>query len=177
MYLIPPMDEDPPPEYVAFVAAHLHPLRAETERLVGGDPEGTYLYMEVLTDLAGHWRRLAWRSWLTHRDEATAYLTRRLVTRTKQWRDDQIYEVDVRVISQPPPVPLRGPVSVALRKAVLLPGTARSGVIAVADASIAWVHAYRKQQWHRAGRLIAGGIFLVGSMIQYMSWLSTGSGG
>jgi hypothetical protein len=177
MYLIPPMDDEPPPEYVAFVAAHLSALRAETERLVGGDPEGAHLYMEVLTDLAGHWRRLAWRSWLNRRDEAAAYLTRRLATRTKQWRDDQIYEVDVRVVGKPSPVPPRGPVSVALRKASVLPGTARSDVIAVADAGIAWVHAYRRQQWHRAGRLIAGGIFLVGSMIQYMSWLSTGSGG
>lgn len=175
MYLIPPMDEDPPPEYVAFVAAHLRPLRAETDRLVGGDPEGGHLYMEVLTDLAGHWRRLAWRGWLSRRDEAGAYLMRRLATRTKQWRDDQIYEVDVRVVGKPLPVPLRGPVSVALRKAALLPGTARSGVIPVADAGIAWVHAYRRQQWHRAGRLIAGGIVLVATMIQFMSWLSTGS--
>jgi hypothetical protein len=176
MYLIPPMDEEPPPEYVAFVAAHLCPLRAETERLVGGDPEGAHLYMEVLTDLAGHWRRLAWQSWLGRRDTATEYLTRRLAVRTKQWREDQIYEVDVRVLHKPSSVSLRGPESLALRKAALLPGTARSGVIPVADAGIAWVHAYRKQQWHRIGRLVAGGIFLVGSMIQYMSWLSAGSG-
>jgi hypothetical protein len=36
------------------------------------------------------------------------------------------------------------------------------------------VHAYRKQQWHRVGRLVATGILLVGGMIQYMSWLSAG---
>jgi len=176
MYVIPPMDEEPPPEYVAFVAAHLHALHAETDRLVGGDREGAHLYMEVLTDLAGHWRRLAWQGRLARRDVAAEYLQRRLAARTRQWREDQIYEVDVRVTGNPSPAPLRGPASVALRKAGLLPGTARSGVVPVADAGIAWVHAYRKQQWHRAGRLVTGGILLVGSMIQYMSWLSTGSG-
>ena len=175
MYLIPPMDEEPPPEYVAFVAAHLRPLRAETDRLVGGDPEGGHLYMDVLTDLAGHWRRLAWRAWLSRHDEAAAYLHRRLVTRAKQWRDDQIYEVEVQVLRNPSPVPLRGPVSVAFRKAAIIPGTARSGVIPVADAGIAWVHAYRRQQWHRIGRMIAASVLLLGSMIQYMSWLSAGS--
>lgn len=173
MYLIPPMDEEPPPEYVAFVADHLGPLRAETDRLVGGDPEGGYLYMDVLTDLAGHWRRLAWRAWLSHRDEATSYLHRRLAARAKQWRDDQIYEVDVRVVRNPSPLPLPGPVSVALRKATVLPGTARRDVLPVAEAGIAWVHAYRKQEWHRIGRLIAGSILLVGTMIQCMSWLTT----
>ncbi|MGX6601137.1 hypothetical protein ACWKSP_03225 [Micromonosporaceae bacterium Da 78-11] len=175
MYLIAPMDPEPPPEYVAFVADHLRPLRRETERLVGGDPEGAHLYMDVLADLAGHWRRLAWQSWLRRRDVASEYLLRRLTERTRQWRDEQIYEVDVRVVGRPASVPLSGPASLALRKAALLPGTARSGVIPVADASIAWVHAYRRHQWRRIGRLVTGGILLIGGMVQYMSWLSTGS--
>jgi hypothetical protein len=174
MYLIPPMDEEPPPEYVAFVAAHLSSLRQEAQRLVGGDPEGGHLYQEVLIDLAGHWRRLAWQSRLTGRDAAAEYLTRRLAARTRQWRDDQIYEVDVRVIATAPSQPGHSTAaSLALRKAAVLPGTARSAVVPAADAGIAWVHAYRRQQWHRIGRLVAGGVILVGGMIQYMSWLST----
>ena len=101
---------------------------------------------------------------------------RRLAARTKQWRDEQIYEVDVRVL---PPSTVGPPgaatASLALRKAAVLPGTARSGVVAVADAGIAWVHAYQRQQWRRVGRLVAAGILLVGGMIQFMSTLSPGS--
>jgi hypothetical protein len=173
MYLVPPMDDEPPPAYVVFVADHLAELRRETARLVGGDAEGSHLYMDVLADIAGHWRRLCWRSRLTGRDASGDYLRRRLANRTKQWREDQIYEVDVRVL---PPVPSYAPIrdraSLALRKAALLPGTERAGVGPVADAGIAWVHAYRRQQWHRLGRLIAGSILLVGGIIQYVSWLS-----
>lgn len=176
MYLIPPMDDEPPPGYVAFVVSHLGELRRETDRLVGGDTEAAHLYLDVLADVAGHWRRLCWQSRWTRSDAIDDYLRRRLAARTKQWRDDQIYEVDVRVMRQPVLIPVSvATASLALRKAAVLPGTARSGVIATADAGIAWVHAYRRQQWHRAVRLVAAVVLLVGGMIQYMSSLSTGS--
>ena len=176
MYLVPPMDDDPPPEYVAFVAGHLATLRQETDRLVGGDPEGGHLYMEVLADVAGHWRRLRWWSWLAGKDAPAEYMSRRLAFRTKHWRDEQIYEVDVRVLRTQPYFQLHGPgQTLALRKAGVLPDTVRAGAVPRADACIAWVHAQRKEQWHRVGRLVATGILLVGGMIQYMSWLSTGS--
>jgi hypothetical protein len=173
MHLVPPMDDEPPPAYVAFVAVHLDRLRRETTRLVGGDPEGMHLYMEVLTDVAGHWRRLAWLCRLGRPRAAEDYLQRRLASRTKQWRDDQIYEVDVRVLGHPSLVTDGGPAaSLALRKAAVLPGTARAGVVPVADAGIAWVHAYRRQQWHRLGRLFVTAILVVGALIQYLTWLS-----
>ncbi len=173
MYLVPPMDDEPPPEFVAFVVAHLAELRRETDRLVGGDREAGHLYMDVLADVAGHWRRLRWRSRLTHDDAASAYLWHRLAQRTKQWREDQVYEVDVRVLRPPQlfPVSLPGG-SLALRKAGVLPGTVRDGLLAVADAGIAWVHAYRRCQWRRVGRAIVFGVLLIGSMIQVMSALS-----
>jgi len=174
MYLVPPMDEDPPPEFVAFVAGHLGALRRETDRLVGGDPEGAHIYMEVLADVAGHWRRLIWWGRLARRDKATEYLQNRLTARTKQWRDQQIYDVDIRVLRQHASVPMSVTASMALRKAEVLPGTVRSGAVPYADAGIAWVQAYRKQEWHRIGRLVVSGILLVGGMIQTMSWLSAG---
>lgn len=175
MYLIPPMDDEPPPGYVDFVAAHLGELRRETDRLVGGDTEAAHLYLDVLVDVAGHWRRLCWLSRWTRHDAIDEYLRRRLSARTKQWREDQIYEVDVRVLQRPALVPVGATASLALRKAAVIPGTARSGVIATADAGIAWVQAYRRQQWHRMVRLIAATILLIGGLLQYMSWLSTGS--
>ena len=175
MYLVPPMDDDPPAEFVAFVACHLDELRRETDRLVGGDPEAGHIYLDVLADVAGHWRRLRWWGRLAGGDRATAYLQSRLATRTRQWRDDQVYDVDIRVMRQqvwlPPSATTR---SMALRKASLLPDTARTSAIPYADAGIAWVQAYKKQQWHRVGRLVVTGILLVGGMIQYMSVLSAG---
>ncbi|GAA0512481.1 hypothetical protein Ade02nite_43680 [Paractinoplanes deccanensis] len=179
MYLVPPMDDEPPPDYVTFVALHVSDLRRETTRLVGGDHEAAHLYMDVLADVACHWRRLTWRRRLLgHPHAARDYMTKRLATRTKQWRDDQIYEVDVRVM--PPPLAMYrrggGPTaSLALRKADLVPDTHRTGVEATADAAIAWVQAYRRQLWHRAGRLIAGGILLIATMIQFMTSISPDS--
>ncbi|MEU4240357.1 hypothetical protein [Actinoplanes sp. NPDC026619] len=175
MYLVPPMDDDPPPEFVTFVTGHLAALRHETDRLVGGDFEAAHLYMDVLTDVAGHWRRLYWWGRLAGKDTATAYLERRLAHRTKQWRDEQIYEVDIRVLRTQIYLPAApsSRTSLALRKATILPSTARSATASMADAGIAWVKAYRKSEWHRIGRLAATGILLVGGMIQYMSWLSS----
>jgi hypothetical protein len=175
MYLVPPMDDEPPAEFLAFVASHLAELRAETRRLVGGDAEGNHLYLDVLADIAGHWRRLCWRSRLLRRDMVTEYMLHRLAVRTKDWRDDQIYGVDVRVMRRPSLLPdsRSAAASLALRKAAVLPGTVRGGRLSIADAGIAWVHAYRRQQWHRVGRLVAGSVLLVGGMIQYLSMLST----
>ncbi|MFC7531302.1 hypothetical protein [Actinoplanes sp. GCM10030250] len=177
MHFIPPMDDEPPPEYVAFVTAHVHGLRAESARLVGGASVSGAIYLDVLTDVAGHWRRLHWWGRLTGSDAAGAYLRRRLTARSAQWREDQVYEVSVSVLR--PVSPLGRPVthsgSLALRKAALLPGTARASrsLDALADAEIAWVHAWRRSQWRGVLRVVIGGVLLIGGMIQYFSWLST----
>jgi hypothetical protein len=176
MHLIPPMADEPPPAYVSFVATHVGDLRRETDRLVGGDFEGGHLYMDALADVAGHWRRLCLLSRLRGRDEAAGYLLRRLATRTEQWRKEQIYEVDIRVL-RAPAFAVSSPVaSLALRKAAVLPGTARAGVVvALADAEIAWVHAYRRQQWRGLGRLMVGCVLIFTAFVQYFTWLSTPS--
>jgi hypothetical protein len=175
MYLIAPMEDEPPQAYIRFVTTHLDELRIETDRQVGGDAEGGHLYIDALADVAGHWRRLCWLSRLRRRDAPAEYLHRRLATLTRRWRDEQIYEVDVRVLRQSIFMPARPAVSLALRKAAVLPGTARSGVVALADAEIAWVQAYRRQQWRSIGRLAITVVLVVGVLIQCMSWLSTPS--
>jgi hypothetical protein len=173
MYLIPPMDEEPPPAYVRFVTTHVGELRSETSRLVGGDADGAHLYMDVLADVAGHWRRLCLLQRLRRRDAPVEYLHRRLASRTQHWRDDQIYEVDIRVLHAAPLFATAGPVaSLALRKAAVLPGNARSAVVALADAEIAWVQAYRRQQWRRVGRTVAGVVIALFGFIQYISWVA-----
>ncbi len=66
--------------------------------------------------------------------------------------------------------------TLALRKAAVLPGTARAGgVVALADAGIAWVHAYRRQQWRRLGRLLVGSVLIFTGFVQYITWISTPS--
>jgi len=65
--------------------------------------------------------------------------------------------------------------SLALRKAAVLPGTARDGLVALADAEIAWVQAYRKQYWRRIGRTAAIILISFGVIVQIMSWVSTPS--
>jgi hypothetical protein len=175
MYLIRPMDDEPPPAYVSFVTTHLGELRRETSRLVGGDAEGTHLYMDVLADLAGHWRRLCLLSRLRRRDALELYLHRRMTTRTRHWRDEQIYEVDVRVLPVPVFMPAGPAASIALRKAAVLPGTARSGLAALADAEIAWVQAYRKQYWRRIACTAAATLVIFCGVVQVISWISTPS--
>ncbi|GIE67902.1 hypothetical protein [Actinoplanes palleronii] len=175
MYLIPPMEDDPPPEFVDVIAAHERELRYEAVRLVGGDPVGQEIYQDLLVDLAAHWRRLCWWGRLTHSDAPGLYLRRRLLKRTAAWRDDQIYEVEVRVLRTPEgsPVPVSGPAaSIALRKAAVIEGTARAGLRTLADAGVAWMHAWRQSQNRRVARLIIGSVILITTMVQYMSWLA-----
>src|SRR5690348_1591524 len=95
--LIPPMDDEPPLEFLAFVARRLPALRGEAARLTGGRP-APGVVMQVLSDLAGHWRRLSWLDRLTGHDATSDYLDRRLTVRTRHWREDQIYPVEVHVL-------------------------------------------------------------------------------
>jgi len=198
--LIPPMDDEPPPEFIAFVAARLGALRSEAARLTGGDHAAPEVVMQVLIDLAGHWRRLCWRGRLTHRDAAAEYLDRRLTARTRQWREDQIYPVEVNVLRdtnwavppeqiletagaahtsaypaaaaqfrRPPKPPEE---TLAQQLAFFLPSTVRHDSEVVAEAEIAWVHAYRRYVWRRYFRVGGGVLLLIGYLVQFMSQFS-----
>jgi C4-dicarboxylate-specific signal transduction histidine kinase len=158
MYVVPPMDEEPPPGFVTFVAVHVGTVRAEAERLTGAAQRADEVYPMVLSDVALHWRRLRLRRRLTGRDEAAAYLRKRLEARTAQWREDQLHPVEVQVLRPPTPVHLYAPVaaSIALRKAAVLESTERARTRPLAEAAIAWEHAWQRARWHRIGRLVAG---------------------
>src|SRR4029453_2401997 len=104
MHVVPPMAEDPPGDFVTFVAVHLPTLQQEAARLVGGPQHADEIYPMALSDVAAHWRRLRWFNRLTHRDTRPDFLGRRLALRAKQWRDEQIYDVDVQLLRPPPPV-------------------------------------------------------------------------
>ena len=59
MRVLPVQSLEPPDGYVAFVAAHLEPLRAEATGVAGDEDEAQRLYPEALTDVAVRWRWLA----------------------------------------------------------------------------------------------------------------------
>ena len=148
------MAEEPPDDFVTFVAVRLADLQREAVRLTGGSEQADEIYPAVLSDVAGHWRRLRWRSRWLRRDAAGEFLDRRLAARTKQWREDQIYEVEVRLLRPPPPPAGALPASYALRKAAVLPSTERVQARPVAEAAIAWTHAWRRANWHRVARVV-----------------------
>jgi hypothetical protein len=147
------MEDQPPGDFITFVAVHLGDLQREAARLTGGHQFAEEIYPAALADAAGHWRRLRLRRRLTRKDEAGRYLSQRLATRAKQWRDDQVYDVDVQLIRQP--VRAVHHASIALRKAALLDDTVRTPLRPVAEASIAWDHAVRRAQWHAVARVAA----------------------
>jgi len=155
-YVVPPMADEPPGDFVAFVITHLSDLQRDAARLVGGPQYADEIYPMVLSDVAGHWRRLRLWERLAHRDVPGDFLCRRLAARAKQWRDDQIYEVEVLGLRPPRPVHAAAiPVSYAARKAALLPRTERVHQRPVAEAAIAWEYAWRRARWRRIGRTVA----------------------
>jgi hypothetical protein len=149
------MDDEPPGDFVDFVRVRLGDLQREAARLTGGHADE--VYPQALSDVAGHWRRLRLRRRLTRADAAGEFMHQRLVKRAGQWREEQIYEVEVHQ--------LRAPIyhylgeSIALRKAALLEGTERWYARPLAEASIAWSHACRRAYWNRVARV--AGTFLL----------------
>jgi hypothetical protein len=172
MFVVPPMAEEPPPDFVTFVAVQLATLQSEASRLVGGGRHADEVYPQALIDVALHWRRLRLRRRLTGRDEFGSYLRRRLAARAEQWREDQVYPVEVQMLR--PPDPLPAPVfqaaaraaSVALRKAAVLDGTRRSQRLGQAEAAIAWEHACQQARFRRNARVAALSTFGVFAAIQ-----------
>ncbi|GGK85593.1 hypothetical protein GCM10012284_19840 [Mangrovihabitans endophyticus] len=165
---MPPMDEEPPREFVAFVAVHLRAAQREAARLTGGPQHAHEISGQALADVGLHWRRLAWWNRLSRRDGRPHYLDRRLAIRARHWRADQIYPVEVQVgpaanggparphapepTRTPPPRPRS---SVALRKTALLPPTMRAQRRCDAEAAIAWADAYRRHRHHVYARVTA----------------------
>lgn len=183
-HLVTPMSAEPPADYVQYVAEALPWLRPDAARMVG-ERDAQRIYPEALSDLARHWRRLPGRRRPGRLDAADAFLRRRLLARVAQWRDDNGYPVEVRhvFLGDPPgyagPGQDRGyasgtapPDSVARRMAALLPPTQREELGRVAEAEIAWVHAYQRYCRVRVSRHIAGVVLVVGGIVQVMSRLS-----
>jgi hypothetical protein len=173
-----------PAEYVAFVERHLPRLRRDSALVVGEGREPDELYPDVLTDVAARWGLFELlRRWLRRPEPAEAYLRRSFARRARRWQDEQITPVEVevwRVEQLPSPVPVEGwrpeqlpPVhartgralamtplwsSMALRLAPVLLASARLEVRPLAEAAVAWWHAYEAR---RRRRYIAAGVAFI----------------
>jgi hypothetical protein len=169
VYLVPPMEEEPPADFVTFVAVHLADLQDEASRQTDG--HGDEVYPDALADVARHWRRLRLRRRFTGRDAAGSYLAQRLASRAKRWRDDQVYEIEVQILR--PAAPAAPRASIALRKAAVLPGTVRVQQRPVAEAAIAWSHACRQARWHSLARIAAAVALAFVALLQAVPYAPT----
>jgi hypothetical protein len=174
MYIVPPMDDEPPRDFVDFVAVHLADAQREAAQLVGDPDHADEVYPAAFSDVAVRWRRLRLQRRLNQRlgrtagDVAATVLYRRLAQRAKQWRDEQIYDVDVEVLRPAPAAYAPASASIALRKAAVLPETARWQARPLAEAAIAWDHAWRQAQWRRIGRTVATVILILIALVQIL---------
>ncbi|MGC9669877.1 hypothetical protein ACNTMW_25460 [Planosporangium sp. 12N6] len=192
LQVLPRMADEAPPEYVAFVARHLDPLRRDAVGVVGDEHAADLLYPEVLTDVAARWAWLELLRTRLHRPAAAdEYLRLAFARRSSDWRGDEGRgrlgdegrPVEVRFLSpDDPPWPEEpaepdtvswpdeaeetdGPQqrsSAATRLAPYLRPAPRREVGPLAEAAVAWWHAYEA---HRrrvlTARLVALSLFIL----------------
>jgi hypothetical protein len=166
------MAQEPPAEYVAFVDRHLEPLRREAARVVGADADAERIYPDVLTDVAYRWSWLHLRRQLGAAGVADAYLRGAFVRRLRRWYDEDDSEpVRIEVWSTEtapgPPAPVTRS-SAATRLAAHLPSTRRVEVGALAEAAIAWCHAYEVWRRRRITALLATAVLFVLWAVHYL---------
>jgi hypothetical protein len=168
--VLPRLALEPPPAYVAFVATHLEPLRHNAIEALG-DEDGDRLYPDVLIDVALHWRWLRLARFIPRRPDATGwYLHRALARRTARARlpdrepaqrlrwirtaaEDEFEDgPQIEFVVWRPYRPHRVFSSGASRLAPYLKPAPRTEFSVLAEAAVAWWHAY---QIHRRHRIIA----------------------
>ena len=158
------MSAAPPADYVAYVGQRLPQLRDRVAREVPATACDEVLG-EVLTGLAARWALLRVADRLGRPGPAERCLDRLVRRRAQAWRDRQIYPVEMTVWADAPDRPARPAprasetpragvaprASVALRRAPVLDSTVRAPLAPLAEASMAWWHAFEARR--RAGRV------------------------
>jgi hypothetical protein len=135
MYIVPPMDDQPPRDFLDFVAVHLAGCAARGGLLVSGSEHADEIYPAAFSDVAIRWRRLRLqRGSAGDAGRRGAYLAASGGP-AKQWRDDQIYEVEVQCSARRSAA--AAPPHRAAKAAVCRHRT-RHGARRSAEASIAW---------------------------------------
>ena len=168
MRFLPGLAVEPPPRYVAFVATHLEALRRDALAALGDEADADRLYAQVLTDVALRWRWLEFARLLRRPGAAQRYLHRSLVRRSQRWHTELVPATDDGPAfefvtwrtypASPRPVLSSG----ASRLAQYLRPAGRTGSGALAEAAVAWWHAY---EVHRRHRWIALSVVLFGLLV------------
>lgn len=182
---------EPPDGYVAFVARHLEWLRDEAVRAAGDERDGDALYPEVLSDVARRWGWLEWRRrMLGQHAAAEEYLHRALARRIRRseseqlWgREDDTWTGEIEVWRADPPGaslafagypdaygrPHPAWSSSAVRLAPYVrPGT-RVDVGPVAEAAIAWWHAYEARRRRRHVAVLVAILAVVAVLMRFQT--------
>ncbi len=174
------LDAEPPTAYIDFVAQHLTGLRRDVLRAVDDAHRAEQLYPEVLTDVALAWRRLEQAH---HRGDPAAagdYLDRCLHRRLYGRPDDDdtvapgtevrfvVWDAaDSGLAHLPPP----GRENAALRLAAQLIPDIEPEPAPLAEAVIAWWHAYEQR---RRRRQIAAAVAALAVVLFPLATVSTG---
>jgi len=165
---LPSLAAEPPVRYVDFVATNLDPLRREALEVLGDDDEADRLYPQVLTDVAVRW------GWLWRPDAAQRYLKRSFQRRSQRvqtrWAPEESTQIEFVVWGAERPRPRAAYSTGATRLAPYLRPTVRTEFGPVAEAAVAWWHAY---EIHRRNRWITLGV-LVFSLLALLFQAPTG---
>jgi hypothetical protein len=182
------MPSEPPAGYVAFVERHLDALRRDAARVVGDERDADQLYPDVLTDVASRWRWLdLLHTRLNQPQAGERYLRQAFARRCQRWQPEQMVPVEVQVYRPEPPATSSWPSvsfgpavpgaievralaarpawsSMALRLASHVTPGPRVQVKAIAEAAVAWWHAYeahRRRKMYAAFGLVFAFLMLV----------------
>lgn len=180
-HLLPHLEPEPPAGYVAFVARHLEPLRRDAERVTGDERGADWLYPEVLTDVAARW---PWfellRVRLRRPRAADVFLRHAFERRSQQWYSEQAstVEIEVRPVAvwsddspaQRPAAPPPTWSNAALRLAPFVADGPRLTFSPVAEAAVAWWHAYAAYR----RRLVAAGLTVAVVLFVFLARLGGG---
>lgn len=179
------MPPEPPTGYVVFVQHHLEPLRSAAAGVVGMDGHADELYPEVLSAVAARWSWLELqRTRLGRPGAADSFLGEAFARQTQRWQraqlsdDDGLLTTEMVVLRPGAPLPPleRGTEearatpkyaparrsSAAVRLAPFLPPESRSAVAPLAEAALAWWHAYEtRRRRNLTAVLVAAGIVVL----------------
>jgi hypothetical protein len=189
------MTLEPPDGYVGFVARHLEWLRGEAVRATGDQHDGDRLYPDVLRDVARWWGYLELRARLPGQGQtADRYLHRALDRHIRRWEaegawgrdaDSWTGEIEVRLLQPAPAGPrfagypgVAAPfgtawTNAATRLAPYLRPTARVDAGPVAEAAIAWWHAYQARRRRRQVAVLAAILTVIAILMRLQTSAET----
>jgi len=184
--LVPKMEAEAPDGYVSFVDRHLVSLRFESAQLAGDAWHAEEIYPEVLSDVAARWQWLELLSkWFGRPGAADDYLRQVLSTRAKRWRAEQIYEVEMVVlradaVAEPVVETPKAATSSAGLARYRRTGAGRSSIglkqarflsplrrppTPIAEATIAWFHAYEAYRRRKRVAAVIGLILVLAALL------------